>query len=185
MLTINEFTEHLQNEKKEVFKNFICEYEANTQGKNYWDGSDIKIEEQQDVYIYLSEDKKTLSTSYGDYDPNQDYSYMIYLCHYFHIAKYTNGCLQFIGFYNNTFEKVKVISIDKLKIIGCGYSMSFKYIRYPEFWFELEHEYGNKHNSIRGAALRIDTCQKALDSIWSIEKFYEDFWTRFNNSPEN
>ena len=185
MTTIAEFTESLENEKKMVFENFIKEYEENTQGTNWWDGPTLSIEGQRDVFIYLSQDKKTLSISYDSYDSSRSYSYLIYLCHYLQVAKYTNGAIELIGFYDDKYEKVQDIPINSLKIVDCrSGNMSFTYIPYPEFFFGLVHRDGNKHRSIRGAILRVDTCQKALDSIWSIETFYEDLSTRSQNSPE-
>lgn len=118
MATVAEFVEHLQNQKKVVFENFIKEYEENTKGKYWWDGSKLTIDGQKDVFIYLSQDKKTLSISYESYDPSRSYSYLIYLCHYLHNAKYQNGAIELIGFYDHSNEKVQDIPIDKLKIIG-------------------------------------------------------------------
>lgn len=177
MRKLIEFHERMQNQKDEFFEKKIIDYKNEHEEKD-WNGNTLKIEAQQDVFIYFSQDKKNLNRTLGDFDPKLVFSHLIYFCYYHHVANYRNGGVELIGFYDNDYKKVNEIPIGDFKITGCSTGCSFTDMNKPSFSFKLEHKYGNKHTSYIANAFQGSSCQKALDSIWELDAFYKDFFER-------
>lgn len=182
MKTILEFLDRIRTEKDNYFESEINSYESKAK-ENNWDEKTLVYRNQEDFFIYLSEDKKSLSTSWGEFDLRKNFSYLIYFCYYHEVIKYANGGLKFFGFYNSNYDKVDSIEIDNFKITKCSDGINFEELKRPTFSYYLEHRYGNHHNSLRCYARSPSSCQKALDSIWELENFYQDWFERFIYSP--
>lgn len=136
---------------------------------------------QNDVFVYFSEDLKGLSTTWGDFDPRKKFSFLVYFSYV--IYKSTNGGLIFIGFYDSNYKKVENFKIGHFIISKCNSGCNFENRKNPTFYFELKHEYGNKHNSLR-CGPDSKSCQIALDSIWELDYFYRYWQYRFMYSPK-
>ena len=131
----------------------------------------------------ISEDKKSIEITNSNFIESMKFSYLLYFSRYHHVAKYTNGGLDFLGFFNEKYEKIDKINIHNFDIVECIGTCNFDGLRKPTFNFNLIHEYGNKHSSLRGDILVPRTCQKALDSVWELEEFYISFYERIIESP--
>lgn len=165
------------------FKEMISEYKNKYADTSYWNGPELKIENIVDSFILLSKDKKSLSICYDSLSINMEFSYIIYFSRYHHVANYTNGGLDFLGFFNDKFESVDKINISNFDIVDIGGTCSFSGLRKPTFDFILIHKDGNKHASLRGDLLVLKTCQGALESVWELEEFYSRFRERIVQSP--
>jgi hypothetical protein len=184
MKAILEFSEKIRQEKDRIFESIVTDFESKAKPKD-WNGTTLKIDNQVDVFFYLSEDKKTLDITWGEFDPKKRFSNLIFFCHYHHVANYINGGLKFIGFYDSNYNKVESIEIGSFKILNCTDGCSFNELKKPTFSFNLEHKYGNKHNSLRGFAKSVSSCQNSLNSIWELNNFYDDWSIRFVHSPNS
>lgn len=183
MKAILEFIDRIHTERNQIFDLMVSEFESKSE-EGDWNGTDLKIENQTDVFLYLSEDKKTIETTWGDFDPRKRFSYVIYFCNYHHVAKYTNGGLKFIGFYNSDYQKEDSFEIGNFNVLKCDDGCNFNELRKPTFYFHLAHKSGgNKHNSLRAFAKSKGSCQNALNSIWELDNFYNNWYKRFTLSP--
>lgn len=175
------FLHRIEKKKKSIFQKMIEAYEREFKDTNYFNGPSLKISEVGDTFMYVSEDKKGISTS-DEFEKNKVFSYLIYFSHYHHIAKYTNGGVKLIGFYDRDLLRVKEIPLKEFKIVGCSTACNFEAKKYPSFKFELKHIDGNKHSSFDVKIFNEQSCQKALDSIWEVENFYSDYYSRLVDS---
>lgn len=183
MKKILEFLDDLHQTKKVVFTNMIDEFEQKYQGKNHYNGDKLCINDQRDFFIYLSNDKLQFLTSWDEYNPRIEFSYLIYFVFYLHKAVYTNGGLEFIGFYDKNYKKVDKIPLKNFSIINAKTGCSFDDIKRPTFALEIQNGIGNKHTSLRADARAKYTCQKVIDFIWEIENYYSELFNRVMNSP--
>jgi len=183
MVDIIKFLDRIHLEKNLLFEDMVVQYDSKYIGTHYYNGETLKIENQSDFFLYLSEDKKKTSFTWDSFDKNINFSYLIYFSYYHHVAKYKNGGLKFIGFYNNKYEKIKNIKIKEFSIIDCKTDCNFDDLKRPSFSYEILSENGNKHHSIRGSAQNLVSCQKVLENIWEIETFYSNQWDKRIHSP--
>jgi len=172
MKKLLEFFEEISKEKSNVFD--AIEESGIT-----------KIENQTDVFLYISDDKKNISTKWGEFDPRMQFSYLVYLFYYHAVTEYVNGGLEFIGFYDSDYRKIDEIPLEMISIIGCNVGCNFENKKNPTFSFKLKQRYGNSHTSFRANAHYNKTCQGALDSVWSIDKFYKDWWDSYSRTPNS
>jgi hypothetical protein len=184
MKAILEFIERIHLEKDQIFESRVKEFESKAK-EGDWNGTKLEITNQSDVFFYLSEDKKSIKTSWDDFDPRIPFSFLIYFCFRYEVANYTNGGLKFIGFYDDNYEKVESIEIGDFEILKCDDGCNFDQLRKPTFYYSLKHKYGNQHTSLRGYARIPSSIQNALNSIWELDNFYKDWYERFVYSPKD
>ncbi|MDD4405308.1 MAG: hypothetical protein PHO36_11105 [Parabacteroides sp.] len=183
MKTMQNFISDLHIIRDKHFKEMISEYKNKYANTSYWNGPELKIENIVDCFILLTKDKKSLSVYFDNFSEIIDLSYILYFSRYNHVANYTNGGLDFLGFFNDKFESVNKININNFDIVDIEGDCSFTGIRKPTFSFKLIHKSGNNHASLRGDLLVSKTCQRALDSVWELEEFYSRFAKRIIESP--
>jgi len=135
------------------------------------------------LFYFVNERQKSLSVYFDNFSEIIDISYILYFSRYNHVANYTNGGLDFLGFFNDKFESVNKININNFDIVDIEGCCSFIGKRKPTFSFKLIHKSGNIHDSLRGDLLVSKTCQRALDSVWELEEFYSRFENRIIESP--
>jgi hypothetical protein len=184
MKKIIEFLDQIHKTKDLVFSQKIKQFEQEHQGENHFNGEKLSIEGQRDFFLYLSKDKKEFSTSWDDYNPKIEYSFLIYFVFYLHKAVYTNGGLEFIGFYDKDYKKIDKIPLKGFNIVDTGTGCNFDNIKRPIFTLEIQNSSGNKHTTIRGDSTRLYTCQKVIDFIWEIENYYSELFGRLVESPD-
>lgn len=95
-----------------------------------------KIENQTDVFLYISDDKKNISTKRGEFDPRIPFSYLVYLCYYHAVTEYVNGGLKLIGFYDSDYRKINEIPLEMISIIGCNVGCSFEDKKKSNFFIQ-------------------------------------------------
>ena len=184
MQQILSFLEQIRDEKNKIFQAMIEKFESESTDQS-WNGRTLKIENQADVFLYIPEDKKSMNSSWGDFDPKIPFSYLVYLSYYHHVANYVNGGLKYIGFYNSKYKKISEIPFDSIKITNGHGGCNFEDLRHPQFNFTLKHKKGNTHASYRGNPKYAKTCQGVIDCIWKLEDFYRDWEYVEIRSPQS
>jgi len=180
MKKILNFLEQLKFEKESAF-NEVIENFSRKNNENDWNGNQLEIVEKNDIFLYISEDKKSINRTIGEYDPRIAFSYLICFCHVDYCAKYVNGGLHLIGFYDSDFCKVTDITFKSFKIKEFNGGFSFVGRENPDFSFKLLHEEGIEVSSFRGNPYFIKTCQGVIDSVWELETFYEKWYNELND----
>ncbi len=184
MKKILKFLEQLKEEKSLTFKAKIESFKSQN-SEDGWNGNILEIREKKDVFLYISEDKKSMKSTTGEYDPRISFSYLVCLCHLDYVAKYINGGLETIGFYDSDYIKVTEIPFESVKIIGCNGGFSFDGQKNPHFSFDLQHKEGKEISSYRGNPFYTKTCQGVIDGIWELEKFYNNWYKELEDFEHN
>ncbi len=184
MKKILNFLKRIKKQKSKAFFKKTIEFE-NQNSPDGWNGNVLDIQEKNDVFLYISEDKRSIKTSIGEYDPRIPFSYLVYMCHVNYGARYFNGGLEFIGFYNSDFVKVNEIPFESVKIIGFNGGFNFEGVKNPSFSFDLKHMEGRVHYSYRGNPYHPKTCQGVIDGIWELEKFYNKWYKELEEFEHN
>lgn len=184
MKKILNFLEQIKKQKSRAFIKRINEFKRKNSADG-WNGNILAIEDRNDVFLYISEDKKSIKVTIGEYDPRIPFSFLVYSCHVNYIAKYTNGGLELVGFYNSDFLKVREIPFESVKIIGFNGGFNFEGQRNPDFSFDLKHKEGKKLSSYRGNPFHVKSCQGVVDGIWELENFFNNWYKELEDFEHN